>query len=183
MSLTLIKPITLDGPASPATKTAMIANGSELTPAEVAREFKVSPATVRRWEESGLLKPTRRLPGSRHRRYSRESVNTFKAELATAEQAVSGKTLILASDKQKIYDSRPTEPGHVAVPDAWAFDRALPSEAFRVLFMALMFIAEGRAVTTDLLVASVDDPAEVTMANIQKLIDAGYLTAEETPDA
>jgi DNA-binding transcriptional MerR regulator len=52
----------------------------ELTPADVAREFKVSPATVRRWEEKGILKPTRRLPGSHYRRYSRESVEALKAK-------------------------------------------------------------------------------------------------------
>jgi DNA-binding transcriptional MerR regulator len=53
----------------------------ELTPTEVAREFNVSPATVRRWEEGGILAPSRRLPGSRHRRYSRTSVEALKAKL------------------------------------------------------------------------------------------------------
>jgi excisionase family DNA binding protein len=53
----------------------------ELTPTEVAREFNVSPATVRRWEKSGVLPPTRRLPGSGHRRYSRADVEALKAKL------------------------------------------------------------------------------------------------------
>jgi len=62
----------------------------ELTPAEVARELDVSPATVRRWEGSGLLKPTRRLPsatGRGHRRYSRESVEALKKRFAGEEAA------------------------------------------------------------------------------------------------
>lgn len=53
----------------------------ELTPGEVAQEFNVSPATVRRWEQRGLLVPSRRLPGSRHRRYSRAAVDALKAKL------------------------------------------------------------------------------------------------------
>jgi len=52
----------------------------ELTPTEVAREFNVSPATVRRWEKSGILVPSRRLPGSKHRRYSRSAVEALKRE-------------------------------------------------------------------------------------------------------
>lgn len=54
----------------------------ELTPSEVAREFNVSPATVRRWENSGVLAPSRRLPGSRHRRYSRDAIEALKAKLS-----------------------------------------------------------------------------------------------------
>lgn len=54
---------------------------TELTPVEVAREFNVHPSTVRRWEAAGILKPARRLPGSQHRRYSREAVDGLKAAL------------------------------------------------------------------------------------------------------
>lgn len=57
----------------------------EMTPTEVAREFNVSPSTVRRWENNGLLVPTRRLPGSRHRRYSRQAVEALKATLEEGE--------------------------------------------------------------------------------------------------
>lgn len=57
---------------------------SELTPIQVAREFYVHPSTVRRWEGSGILPPTRRLPGSNHRRYSREAVDALKARLQQA---------------------------------------------------------------------------------------------------
>lgn len=52
--------------------------GDELTPQDVAREFNVSTSTVRRWDKRGLLKPTRTLPGSKHRRYSREDVDVFR---------------------------------------------------------------------------------------------------------
>ena len=57
----------------------------EMTPAEVAREFEVSPATVRRWEAAGILAPTRRLPGSKHRRYSKAAVEALKKRLAEPE--------------------------------------------------------------------------------------------------
>lgn len=52
----------------------------ELTPQQVADLLKVSPSTVRRYEESGVLKPIRRLPGSRHRRYSRAQVEKLMRE-------------------------------------------------------------------------------------------------------
>jgi hypothetical protein len=54
----------------------------ELTPSDVAREFNVSPTTVRRWDKRGWLKPTHLLPGSRHRRYSRADVEAFKKRVA-----------------------------------------------------------------------------------------------------
>lgn len=57
----------------------------ELTPAEVARECAVSPSTVRRWEQKGILAPTRRLPGSGYRRYSRDDVDAFKVRLARGD--------------------------------------------------------------------------------------------------
>jgi DNA-binding transcriptional MerR regulator len=53
----------------------------EMTPVEVAREFDVSPATVRRWEAAGILAPSRRLPGSKHRRYSKAAVEALKQRL------------------------------------------------------------------------------------------------------
>ncbi len=53
----------------------------ELSPSAVAREFNVSPSTVRRWEDSKVLIPTRRLPGSNFRRYSRESVDDLKRRM------------------------------------------------------------------------------------------------------
>lgn len=65
----------------------------ELTPTEVARELKVSPSTVRRWEESDVLKPSRRLPHSGHRRYSRAAVDALKKKLAgTGEYDPEGPT-------------------------------------------------------------------------------------------
>ncbi len=70
------------GPAPQPVEKEKRVPGEELTPAEVAREFNVSPATVRRWEASGVLKPTRRLPNSRHRRYSRATVDALRRQLA-----------------------------------------------------------------------------------------------------
>jgi hypothetical protein len=58
----------------------------ELTPADVAREFDVSAATVRRWETRGILKPTRKLPGSKHRRYSRADIDAFHRKLETGSE-------------------------------------------------------------------------------------------------
>ena len=55
----------------------MIGTGDELTPAEAADILGVSPSTVRRYEESGLLVP-RRLPGSGHRRYRRGEVEALR---------------------------------------------------------------------------------------------------------
>ncbi|MEV5819370.1 helix-turn-helix domain-containing protein [Micromonospora haikouensis] len=68
------------------TSTGGTVGADELTPSEVAAEFNVSPATVRRWEKAGVLAPTRRLPGSKHRRYSRAAVDALKKTLDT-EQA------------------------------------------------------------------------------------------------
>ncbi len=83
---TMIEPIELTDLTSPANKADMIGDGSELTPLEVAREFRVSPATVRRWEAAGILKPSRRLPGSKHRRYSRAAVDALKTALEQDEE-------------------------------------------------------------------------------------------------
>ncbi len=44
-----------------------------LTPAEVARMFRVDPKTVTRWARSGKLASVRTLGG--HRRYERHVVN------------------------------------------------------------------------------------------------------------
>jgi len=65
---------------------------SELTPAQVAAEFRVSPSTVRRWEKAKMLLPTRRLPGSGYRRYSRADVEAFKVRLAEQQRSVDGDT-------------------------------------------------------------------------------------------
>ncbi len=56
-----------------------------MTPAQVAREFKVSAQTVRRWEQRDMLKPTRRLPKSKYRRYSREAVEDFRRRVDAGE--------------------------------------------------------------------------------------------------
>lgn len=49
-----------------------------LTPAEVARLFRVDPKTVTRWAQSGKLSPLRTLGG--HRRYRREEVERLLSE-------------------------------------------------------------------------------------------------------
>lgn len=71
--------IRLSDLTAPASEDPMASD--ELTNAEVARELKVSPATVRRWHEQGHFKATRVLP-SGHRRYSPEAVAAFKKQLA-----------------------------------------------------------------------------------------------------
>ncbi|MCG7311540.1 BldC family transcriptional regulator [Brachybacterium halotolerans subsp. kimchii] len=55
-----------------------------LTPAEVARLFRVDPKTVTRWAQSGKLSPLRTLGG--HRRYRREEVERLLTE-STGEEA------------------------------------------------------------------------------------------------
>lgn len=63
-----------------------VADGrDELTPAQVAEELGVSASTVRRYEERGIISPTRRLPGSGYRRYSREVVDEAKRRIAAGE--------------------------------------------------------------------------------------------------
>lgn len=49
-----------------------------MTASEVARVFGVSPKTVTRWANDGLLTATRTLGG--HRRYYREEVERLHAE-------------------------------------------------------------------------------------------------------
>jgi excisionase family DNA binding protein len=61
----------------------------ELTPGEVAQELGVSAPTVRRWEQRGVLKPSRKLPGSNHRRYSRADVEALKKTMRASEDDAS----------------------------------------------------------------------------------------------
>lgn len=63
----------------PATRdvTAEFGRGTLLTPGEVAAIFRVSPQTVARWGESGLL-TTLRTPGG-HRRYPAAEVEALLA--------------------------------------------------------------------------------------------------------
>jgi hypothetical protein len=68
-----------------ATGACVVGDGEELTPAEAAAILGVSPATVRRYEKRDILKPSRRLPGSRHRRYSRAAVNELKRKIDAGE--------------------------------------------------------------------------------------------------
>lgn len=46
-----------------------------LTPAEVAKRFRVDPKTVTRWAKAGKLSSIRTLGG--HRRYRKEEVDRF----------------------------------------------------------------------------------------------------------
>lgn len=65
---------------------ARVADGKdEMTPAQVAAELGVSPSTVRRYEKRGIITPTRRLPGSRYRRYARADVELAKQRIAAGE--------------------------------------------------------------------------------------------------
>lgn len=57
---------------------AMASFGSLMTPAEVAKLFRVDPKTVTRWAQSGKLSSLRTLGG--HRRYRREEVEKLLQE-------------------------------------------------------------------------------------------------------
>jgi excisionase family DNA binding protein len=59
------------------TGSDVVGSGDELTPAEAGEILGVSPSTVRRYEERGLLTP-RRLHGSGHRRYRRADVEALR---------------------------------------------------------------------------------------------------------
>jgi hypothetical protein len=63
----------------------VVGSGDELTPAEVARELGVSASTVRRYEQRGIIAPSRRLPGSGYRRYTRADVERTKKRIAAGE--------------------------------------------------------------------------------------------------
>jgi len=57
--------------------------GSLMTPAEVAKLFRVDPKTVTRWAQSGKLSSLRTLGG--HRRYRRDEVEKLLQENLQAE--------------------------------------------------------------------------------------------------
>lgn len=48
----------------------------------VARELRVSPSTVRKWERLGLIEPAMRLEGSDRRIYAVSDVEAIKARVA-----------------------------------------------------------------------------------------------------
>lgn len=58
--------------------------GSLMTPAEVAKLFRVDPKTVTRWAQSGKLSSLRTLGG--HRRYRRDEVEKLLQENLQAER-------------------------------------------------------------------------------------------------
>lgn len=57
----------------------------EMSPSEVAKELMVSAATVKRFEKRGILAPSRRLPGSKYRRYSRADVRQAQERIAAGD--------------------------------------------------------------------------------------------------
>jgi len=63
-----------------------VADDALLTPAEVARLFRVSPKTVTRWARSGKLTALKTLGG--HRRFRAAEV---RGALATAGEQVAGR--------------------------------------------------------------------------------------------
>lgn len=84
LALQLTRPIRLVKLAKRA--GARVVDGKdEMTPAQVAQELGVSPSTVRRYEQRGILAPARRLAGSRYRRYTRADVETAKQRIAAGE--------------------------------------------------------------------------------------------------
>lgn len=67
------------------TGVRVVGDGDELSPAEAGEILGVSASTVRRYEIRGLLAPSRRLPGSRHRRYKRAEVQELKRKIDEGE--------------------------------------------------------------------------------------------------
>jgi excisionase family DNA binding protein len=58
---------------------AVASSGDDLmTPAEVARLFRVSPKTVARWSRGGKLKAVRTLGG--HRRFNADEVRRLRSQ-------------------------------------------------------------------------------------------------------
>jgi excisionase family DNA binding protein len=80
----LIASVGLGNLTSP-TGAHVVGDGDELTPTEAARILGVSASTVRRYEDRGYLAPTRRLPGSGHRRYRRADVVELKRKIDAGE--------------------------------------------------------------------------------------------------
>jgi hypothetical protein len=100
-------------------EVTVVGKNDELTPAEVASEFSVSPATVRRWGVRGWLLPTRRLPGSSYRRYSRADIDEFRKRLEAGEF---NETVTPAANRRRPAKATPAAPViepsvHDASPD------------------------------------------------------------------
>lgn len=73
---------------APEPHVSATATPNEMSPVQVAREFNVSAATVRRWEEAGILAPSRRLPGSGYRRYNPADVDALKKRIADGDASL-----------------------------------------------------------------------------------------------
>jgi excisionase family DNA binding protein len=85
-----------------------MANLKSFTTIEVARLCRVSDATVKRWEEAGLLKSERTSGG--HRRFRAEEVARFQREQGLGLKQSHGdesviKTTNRARDKKSLFDS------------------------------------------------------------------------------
>lgn len=121
--------------------------------AEVADMFGVSPSTVTRWAEAGLIPSVKTLGG--HRRYDAEAIMALAQHFA--KETVDMEELILG------------------VPTMWADHHVL---AVREALLALSGVADVHASSAFKTVRVSFDPSQVASQQIVKaLLDAGYAPA------
>lgn len=90
-----------------------MADDQDMTVGQVAKFCGVSADTVRRWEERGVLSPSRRLPGSGHRRYSKRDVE--EALRAVGLAASDATTRLAGPPDVAIWDADPATAGRYVV--------------------------------------------------------------------
>lgn len=124
-----------------------------LSRAEVAELFGVSPSTVTRWADAGLIPTTKTLGG--HRRYDASAIRELMHQFS--EESISMEELILG------------------VPTMWADHHVL---AVRSVLLALDGVDEVQASSAFKTVRVTYDASRVSSQIVVKaLLDAGYAPA------